>query len=119
MITTRILERSEWGKLSQTWWKNDLASLEQLDADVLVAERDGALVAVWPIALMLHADGCEIVPGERKNPAVARALLDGLKAQIRRRGASFVLMGSETPDVEGMLARMGTEVPGKTFAVAV
>lgn len=120
MITRRFLGRDEWQALQKTWLADAIVPMRHLDADVLVVERDGRLVAVWPMVSLLHADGCWIDEAERKNPAVVSALINGVHEEAVARSASVVLMGSESDQIDGFLTRLGgIVVPGKTFAVPV
>jgi hypothetical protein len=118
VITTRVLPKSEWPSLLNTWIAD--VPLESLGAEVVAVERDGVLVGVWPIASFLHADACWIHPDHRGNPAIAKALITGVQSEAFARGASVLLMGSESDQIDDYIQRLGgVRIPGKTFVVRV
>lgn len=118
-LELRLLPRDEWDRLNGTEMESIWPILPD-DAQVIVIEDDGALVACWSLFRQLHCEGCYIAPAYRKRTTVARMLLRGLYQVARAMGARSIATAACSDDVKVMLRRMqAVELPGAHFSIPV
>lgn len=118
-LTRRVLPPEEWPeKLRGT-------ALEHRDLNpactrVVVVERDGQVIASCAALTLVHAEGLSIVEVERGNPGVARALLQTLLEVLVSEGVPEVLSQSESPEMDGIFARVGgSAIPGTCWVIPI
>lgn len=112
MLTTRRLDRSEWATtLAGTPLGSVADQLLTEDAQVIAIEDDGKLVGCWSLVRMWHAEGLWVAPESRGKVAVARHLLQAMKATAGMMDAPVILTGSEDGDrmTERLLEHVGAE----------
>lgn len=119
-VTSRILPRAEYGRLAGTELEA-VAPVLPADADVLVVEdADGAIVGCWAAFALVHVEGVWIAPEHQGRSGVARRLLAGMRAIAGARGARAVNTASVSPDVSGMLRKLGAvQLEGEHFSLRV
>jgi GNAT superfamily N-acetyltransferase len=111
-MTRRLLPRDEWSRLDGTESRFLLVAPAGIDADVIVVEDQGAIVATWVVMRCDHAEGFWIHPAHRGKAAALRSLLAGLQEVAETRGVSTVLTAAVDDQVAEMLRRYGaTEIP--------
>lgn len=119
-MTTRLLPREEWHKLSGT----ELSAAWPLltdGAQVIVVEEDDAIVGCWALIPVIHAEGLFIAPGHRKRVAVARRLWDAMRLTATRTfKVDAVMTGACSDDVRKLLEHVGaTKLAGDHYTVPV
>lgn len=83
---------------------------------VVVVEKAGRIVGYWCLFYALHAEPLEIVPEERGNPAVGRALVGAMLEEARKTGEGKVFCIIDTPTVEDLGAKLGfAPIPGRMW----
>jgi hypothetical protein len=109
-MTSRLLPRSEWHRLTGTQLETVVPVLRRERGRVLVVESDGAIVGCVALFRLWHLEGLEI-----QQKSATRALLGAIKAQTAQMPA--VLSWAQNPIVGKFLERLGAEVlPGQHFA---
>ena len=121
---TRILPPDEWHRLAGldagTLVNDVLPADNRDDIEVLVVEREGAIVACWVLMRVLHAECVYIAPAQRcGRGGVVLRLLRGMKARVRALGRRTFVTAPETDQVRGLLDRLGTRLPGTHYVVKV
>ena len=117
-MTRRLLPRADYGRLVGTYLE-PIAHVLPDDTDVIVVEDDdGRIVGCWATFPVWHMEGVYIDPAYRKNGAVARRLLAGMRSALRTRGVRRACTAALTSDVEDMIRRIGgPPLPGQHFVV--
>lgn len=117
-LTTRILDPSEWPKLSGTEAGAVWPHLDQSIARVLVVERDAQIVACWVLMPVYHLEALWIAEDERKRSSVARRLWVGMCQLIQGLKIPKVVTSACSDDVMAMLERLDAEpLQGKHFVL--
>lgn len=118
-MTTRILPPAEYGRLEGTELEA-IAPILPAGSAVVVVEDGDRIVACWALLPLVHVEGCWIDPAYRGNPRVAARLLRGMTDTAAALGARTVLTAALTPEVEGLIGKLGGEaLPGRHFVVNV
>lgn len=104
-MTTRVLPPSEWGRLAGRDIALLLPYMHPEDTDVVVVEKDGAIVACLGAFRMTHLEGVWIDP-EHVNAGVARSLLNTTLALAKGRTQSSVWVASGSDQMDGIAARL-------------
>ena len=107
-MTTRILEPTEWARVP-----TDLASLlphvVPSDAQVVVVEDEGRIVASWAVLRVVHLEGLWIDPAYRGRVSVARRLYEATLSAARRWTSGWAMTGATTDDVRALLTHAGAQ----------
>lgn len=86
---------------------------------VAVEADDGRIVACWPIWVAVHLEPLWIAETQRGNPAVARSLVEGMRAQLQAEGitTAFAVIGyADVVTHAPMAGRLGFQrMPGDLF----
>lgn len=106
-MTTRVLPREEWDRLSDTELGRALDRLPAKAVSVVVVEADGAIVGCWALMTFAHVEGLWIAPAHRKRGRVLLHLWTALRELARLRGVGSVFTGAVSEDVRAMLAARG------------
>ncbi len=106
-MTSRILPRDEWTRLSDSDLAGPLSCINPDHVDVIVVEDGGEIVAHWLLCSMLHVEGLWVAPDARKHGVAARRLLSGMRKAVAARGAASVLTGAASDDIKALLAHAG------------
>jgi hypothetical protein len=106
-VIVRVLAYDEWPRVS-----GHLALLLPLrtdeDCKVLVVESsEGEILGQWALLGYPHVEGIEIAPQCQRHAAVARNLLEGMKALCRAQGVTWVFTGAASPQVAALLDKLG------------
>jgi hypothetical protein len=118
-MTTRLLPREDWCRLVGTELEPVWPVLPP-DAQVLIVEDQGAIVACWALYRLVHLEGCWIHPDHRGKGSVARRLLAGMRRTAQAMGARAVNTASVQADVSAMLTKLGAvRLGGAHFALNV
>lgn len=113
-LVARVLPCEEWHRLART----ELASVarDAPGAEVVVVERDGAIVGCWALLLAWHVEGLWIAPADRGHASVARRLWRAMRALVATREASHVFTVADSKAVLALLDRVGAKrVPGDSY----
>lgn len=115
-MTRRILPRAEYSRLVGTYLE-PLIDVFPADADVVVVEdADGAIVGCSSLFAREHVEGTWIAEAHRGKAAVARVLLDGIRATAQYRHAERVVTASMDEAMTRLLGKLGaTQLPGLHF----
>lgn len=105
-MTTRVLPQAEWGRLEGRDIAKLLPFVSPDDVDVVVVEKDGAIIANWSVVKMTHLEGIEIDPDHR-NPGVVRSLLGATMAVAKARSRGAVWTAAQSDEVAAMIERIG------------
>lgn len=118
-MIARVLDAAEWPRLQETglnWalWR----TLDPETMQVVVVEKDGAILACWATMACRHVEGFWVHPDHRRRAGVVRRLAWTMRGLLHGLGATQVLTFAETPDVEALLLGAGaTALPWKGFAL--
>jgi hypothetical protein len=118
-MTTRILPPEEWHRLDRTGMCDALRYVEPADVQVVVVERDGEIVGAWSVLRIVHLEGVWIAPAYRSKGSVAGRLLRATFEAARRWAPRWVMTGSTSPDVSGLLTKhlRAVHIPMDTYIV--
>ena len=105
-MSARVLPAAEWSRLSRAPIGALLETLQPQQADVVVVEAEGEVVACCATLKLTHLEGLWISRDHRGGAGVARALLRGLNAVVPD---GWVLAATSHPKVQRMLERIGAE----------
>lgn len=108
-MTTRVLPVEEWPRLAETTFGPVLGALRPEACEILVVEDGARIVGCWALLTVLHVEGVWVADEERRRGAVQRRLLHGMRALVAQHGSSSVWTGAVTPEVEGIIQRLGGE----------
>jgi hypothetical protein len=107
-MIVRVLHPSEWSRVT-----GQLAQLLPLrtadDCKVLVVEDHGEIVGQWALVGFPHVEGIEIAETHRRQAAVGRNLLEGMRALCKAQGVTAVFTGAADPEVAELLDKIGAE----------
>ena len=98
MYTTRLLPQEEWHKLPVL----DARFHDEL-SNIMVIEHDGEIIANWVLMPIYHAEGLWVKEDYRKNPAVIRRLITGMKAMTEQVNASYIVTVTHDKEVAALL----------------
>lgn len=110
-MTTRVLPVEEWPRLAATLAAPAWRDLDPQFAEVIVVERDGAIVGQVILLQVMHAECCENTGG----PGVMRLLWECLQARVALAGGKAVWGAAVETPMRRLLERHGTAVPGDHF----
>lgn len=113
-MTTRVLPVEEWGRLAGTLLESIASSLNPAFAEVLVVEKDGAIVGGVALLQTLHAE-CLFTDGV----STSRALVKGLRDRVHAAGGSAVWGACVDAPMRRVLSRHAEPIPGEHFLVRV
>jgi hypothetical protein len=104
-MTSRLLPRDEWERLSATELESVAPYLRaNPNAEVFVVEDAGGdIVGCWALMQIWHAEGLWIAPELRRHGAVARLLLKHLYALAAHFEIPGVMTAATTPEVAALL----------------
>lgn len=114
-MTSRILPPEEWDRLAGTELAAIVAAArrQRHRLVVLVVEDDaGTIIGCWSLFQTWHAEGLWVAPSHRGKASVGRRLLAMLYKCGRALDVPGVYTAAQTPDVERMLDRCATLLPG-------
>lgn len=108
-MTSRLLPKEEWGRLDGTQLETVVPILPK-GAQVMVVEKDAAILACVALYPLWHLEGIEI-----KNPSATRLLLESIRTQTATLPA--VLSWAQHRKAGEFLRRLGAEpLPGEHYA---
>jgi N-acetylglutamate synthase-like GNAT family acetyltransferase len=107
-MTTRVLPVGEYDRLNDTYLA-PLAGYLPEDAQVVVVEDDGRIIACWAMFFMPHVEGVWIHPDYQRRGGAARRLLRGMRDTAARLRVERVVTAAITPDVADLLVRLGAK----------
>lgn len=117
-MTSRVLPPIEWPRLAGTDLGPVLESLTPETAEIVVVERDGAIVACWAVLTVTHLEGLWIDPACRGTASAARRLLNRTVETLLRRNVARVLTAASSDRVRALLTHIGaTKIPAEMFSV--
>lgn len=108
-MTRRLLPRDEWSRLADTPELGPVWQLLPPSTDVIVVEDGGRIVATWALLTVKHCEGAWVDPA---HPFAGVLLMRGLREAAKGADAQRVWTGAATPEVRGILERMGAERVG-------
>lgn len=114
-MTTRVLPPAEWPRLDGTLLETIWPTLNPAYAEVIVVERDGAIVGGVALLTTLHAE-CLFAAG---GPSIARALWTALRDRVHAAGGAAVWGAALEAPMQRLLARHAAPIPGTHFLVRV
>ena len=115
---TRILPPAEWPRLAGTEAETIWPMLNPATAQVLVVEREQAILGCWILAPVLHAECLWIAPECRKTGGVARRLWAAMRRAVLASDSRTVATTAVSDDVRALLAHIGaTQLPGDHFVM--
>lgn len=117
-MTTRLLPRREWHRLSGTLLGG--VALRS-DTQVIVVEDGDEVVGCWALMPVYHAEGAWIAPAHRGKATVGRRLLAGMRRLVREFGLREVAMMTTNPQTTRMAQKLGDAVAldGAHFSVGM
>ena len=117
-FVTRVLPPEEWPRLAGTEAETLWPHLVPSQSRVLVVEQGAAIVGVWVLMQLVHAECVWIAPRHRGVGSVARRLLAFMRTQARAWGARTVLAGTTDPAVGDLIAKLhGAKLPGEAYVI--
>ena len=117
MLETRILEPTEWARVP-TDLQALLPHVIPGDAQVVVVEDDGRIVASWAVLRVVHLEGLWIDPAYRGRVSVARRLYEATLSAARRWTSGWAMTGAATDDVRALLNTAGAQkLPMDTYVL--
>lgn len=114
-MTSRVLPVEEWDRLDTTLLATVWRSMTPAHAEVIVVERDGAIVGSVALLTALHAE-CLSFDG---STGVGRALWAALGARVKAAGGSAVWGAALEAPMQRLLERHAEPIPGEHFLVRV
>ena len=116
-LTTRILERAEYGERLAGTDLGTVAALLPDDTRIIAVEDDGVLVGCWSLVPVWQAEGLWMAPAAAQSATVGRRLLRAMRQQAADVGACVVLTGATTEPVRQLLTKVGAqELPVHLYA---
>lgn len=95
-MTTRLLPPEEWARLEGTLTGASWRRLDPEQAQVLVCEDHGTIVASAALFQVWHLEGLWVAPAYRGRVALGRRFLRGLQALLDAHRVTEVLMMATT-----------------------
>jgi hypothetical protein len=118
-MTCRLLGHGEYGRLTGSTLESVLSILPPA-AQVLVVEEGGEIVGHLAVVPLWHTDGLWISPGHRKRGRVFRLLAQGLGRMVETLGISTVIPGSDSEEMDRILAGLGAvQLPARQYVLNV
>lgn len=119
-MTSRILPPEEWPRLAGTELETSWPHLDPANAQIVVVEHEGVIVACWALMRVVHVEGVWIAPAHRGTLGVVKRLLTVMRGCARAWGASYVWTGAITDDVRGLIGRLGGKpIPFDCYAMPI
>lgn len=116
-MTSRILPPAEYPRLVGTEAERVWPHLPP-EAQVVVVERDGAIVGCHVLIPYWHLECLWVAPGARGRGSVARRLWRAVQRVALALGQRAVLTTAIDDRVRGLLAHVGaTRLPGESYVV--
>ena len=108
-MRARVLPPEEWPRLDETLipWR----TLRRRFTEVIVVERDGAIVASVALLTTLHAECVSNTGGS----GAMRALWSALRARVRAAGGQAVWTAAVDAPMRRLLTRHADGIPGEHF----
>jgi hypothetical protein len=100
-MNTRLLLPEEYDRLKGLAFHDDWIP-DPSDSKVLVAEKNGEIIAFWCLKAEIHIEPMWIKPEERRG-IIGRAIVDGMRKVIHSKCYAF----TESDVVAGYLERLG------------
>lgn len=117
-MTTRVLPPHEWPRLDGTELETVWPHLDPDQADVIVVEDDGRLVACWALLRVYHVEGVWVDPQYRKRSTVPLRLLEAMRAQCKRLKIPRVVTSALSDDVRKLIVHLrGVVLPGDHYVI--
>jgi GNAT superfamily N-acetyltransferase len=117
-LTSRILPPHEWPRLACTELEAVYPHLNPDDADVVVVEDDGRVVACWALLRVYHVEGVWVHPDYRKRGRVAGRLLEAMRGLCKRLKIGRVVTAAQSDDVRQLIVHLrGQVLPGDHFVI--
>jgi hypothetical protein len=120
-VVARVLAAHEWARLAET--DLDLAvwgHLGPADAEIVIVEDAGVIVACWATFLVRHVEGFWVHPDHRKRGGVLRRLFVGMRKVLLDLGTRAAATQADTPEIDALLRAAGaTRIPGTSFLLPV
>ena len=114
-MTTRVLPPEEWHRLDDTLLASVWRTFTPAFTEVVVVERDGAIVGSVALFTALHAECLSVTGGT----GVARALWTALRARVVAAGGQAVWGAAVEAPMRRLLTRHAEPIPGDHFLVRV
>ncbi len=115
VLSTRILPRDEWWRLTATGLDPD--SLPE-SAQVAVVEQDGEIVGRVAGMVYLHAEVIWLAPEHRKRVGAWRWLIRGFWSIADSLGAHGAWAAALSPEMQHVLERLHAQpLPGDHFII--
>lgn len=116
-MTTRTLPPAEWARLRGTELEHVWPGLPTDEAQIVVVEDEGQIVGCWAAYRAVHVEGVWIHPDHRRS-RVALRLWRGMRRVVAEMfGAGGAWTGSQSPEIDALLAGRATEVDGRHFLI--
>lgn len=115
VLVSRILPPEEWSRLDGTLLASVWRSFNPAYAEVIVVERDGAILGSVALLTTLHAECCSVTGGA----GVGRALWAALRARVQAGGGQAVWGAAVEEPMRRLLQRHAEPIPGDHFLVRV
>lgn len=117
MLRTRILDASEWARVPVAL-ETLLPHVAPDDAQVVVVEEHGRIVASWAVLRVVHLEGLWIDPAYRGRVSVARRLYTATLEAARRWTSGWAMTGAASDDVRALLDHAGAQkLPMDTYVM--
>lgn len=119
-MTSRVLPREEWPRLTGTELETSWPYLDPVNAQIVVVERGDAIVACWALMRVVHVEGVWIAPEYRGAFGVVKRLLAAMRGCARAWGASYVWTGAISDDVRALIGKLGGKpIPFDCYAMPI
>lgn len=117
-MIARVLPQEEWSKLDVSQIPPLWTTLRPEDAQMVVVEDGGKVVAMLGALRITHFEGLWIDPDYRGNPGVCRRLLRESVKAARRWATDWAIGYSGTDQMNDVLERVGgRKMPVDTYVV--
>lgn len=113
-----MLPPEEWPRLAGTEAERVWPLLDPAQAQVLVVEQGGAIVGVWVLMRLVHAECVWIAPAHRGRGSVAKRLVSFMRDRARAWGARTVIGSATRDEVATLIGKLhGQPLPGQMFVI--
>ncbi len=115
-----MLPPEEWPRLAGTEAERVWPLLDPAQAQVLVVEQGGAIVGVWVLMRLVHAECVWIAPAHRGRGSVAKRLVSFMRERARAWRVRSVLGHPVDASVVTLIEKLqGTRLPGVPYLIPV
>ena len=114
-MTSRVLPAEEWARLDGTLLESVWRTMNPAWSEVIVVERDGAIVGCVALMNVLHAE-CAQTGGDA---GVMRALWTALRQRVGEMGLPAVWAAAIDEPMRSLLQRHAESIPGDHFLLRV